>query len=359
MSGNSFGKILKITSFGESHGPVMGGVIEGFPAGIKVDLEYIQNELDKRRPGQSEYVTSRNETDKLEILSGIFNGKSLGTPIGFIVRNRDSNSKDYNHLKDVFRPSHADFTYEAKYGIRDHRGGGRSSARETVSRVVGGAFANILLSKNKIAITAYVEQIGNISTKKNYKEYKFSDIEISPLRCPDKDIEPQMIELIKKTAIEGDSLGGVIFCVVEGVPAGIGEPVFDKLSADLAKAMMSINAVKGFEIGSGFSSVSMKGSEHNDIFINSEEGISTATNRSGGIQGGISNGEDIYFRVTFKPVATIMMDQNTIDKDGNPIVLKGKGRHDVTVLPRAVPIVEAMAALTITDHLLQNKISKI
>lgn len=359
MSGNSFGKLLKITSFGESHGSAIGGVIDGFPAGIKVDLELIQHELDKRRPGQSEYVTSRNESDRIEILSGIIDGKSLGSSIGFIIRNKDSQSKDYNHLKDVFRPSHADYTYEKKYGIRDHRGGGRSSARETVSRVVAGAFANILLRENKITITAYVEQIGTVGTSKNYKDLEFNNIEKSPLRCPDINIEHQMKELIKKTALEGDSLGGIIFCVIEGVPAGLGEPVFDKLNADLAKAMMSINAVKGFEIGSGFSSVTMKGSEHNDVFVKSKDGISTNTNRSGGIQGGISNGEDIYFRVAFKPVATIMLDQNTVDKHGKPVVLKGKGRHDVTVVPRAVPIVEAMAALTIADHMLQNKVSKI
>lgn len=359
MSGNSFGKLLKITSFGESHGSAIGGVIDGFPAGIKVDLEFIQNELDKRRPGQSKYVTSRNEADKLEILSGIIDGKSLGSPIGFIIRNKDSQSKDYNHLKDVFRPSHADYTYEKKYGVRDHRGGGRSSARETVSRVVAGAFANILLRGNKITITAYVEQIGTVGTIKNYKDLDFNNIEKSPLRCPDLDVEHQMKALIKKTAEEGDSLGGIIFCVIKGVAAGLGEPVFDKLNADLAKAMMSINAVKGFEIGSGFSSVAMKGSEHNDVFIKSEDGISTYTNRSGGIQGGISNGEDIYFRIAFKPVATIMLDQKTVDRHGKPVVLKGKGRHDVTVVPRAVPIVEAMAALTIADHLLQNKVSKI
>lgn len=359
MSGNSFGRLLRLTSFGESHAYAMGGVIDGFPAGHKIDLSLIQNELNRRRPGQSDLVSSRNEIDKLEILSGVIDGKSLGSPIGFIVRNKDSKPADYDHMADVYRPSHADFTYEKKYGIRDHRGGGRSSARETVSRVVAGAFANILLKEKKISITAYVEQIGKIRTNQEYKQLDLSKIENSLVRCPDTDIEPQMTELIKSTAIEGDSLGGVIFCVIEGVPAGIGEPVFDKLNADLAKAMMSINAVKGFEIGSGFSSVAMKGSEHNDIFTKSEGSISTITNRSGGIQGGISNGEDIYFRVAFKPVATIMKDQNTVNKNGEPVVLKAKGRHDVTVVPRAVPIVEAMAALTIADHLLLNEISKI
>jgi len=359
MSGNSFGRLLRFTSFGESHGYAIGGVIDGFPAGHEIDLKLIQSQLDRRRPGQSDLVSKRNETDKLEILSGILDGKSLGSPIGFIIKSKDSQSSDYDHLENVYRPSHADFTYEMKYGMRDHRGGGRSSARETASRVVAGAFANILLREKKIKITAYVEQIGEVCINKEYKHLEFNRIDKSQVRCPDVEIEQQMVELIKKTAIEGDSLGGVIFCVVEGVPAGLGEPVFDKLHADLAKAMMSINAVKGFEIGSGFSSVSMKGSEHNDVFETTESGISTTTNRSGGIQGGISNGEDIYFRVAFKPVATIMLDQNTVDKNGNPVVLKGKGRHDVTVVPRAVPIVEAMAALTIADHLLQNEISKI
>jgi chorismate synthase len=352
MAGNSFGKLLKITSFGESHGPAVGGIIDGFPSGIEINVECIQNELDKRRPGQSEFVTSRNEKDRIEILSGVFNGKTIGTPIGFLIRNKDVQSNDYSHLENTYRPSHADFTYEKKYGIRDHRGGGRSSARETVSRVVAGAFAKIFLNHYAIQVEAYVEQIGNIATSVNYKYQNLKNIESSPLRCPDKETELKMMELIKQRAQDGDSLGGTIFCVIKGVPAGIGEPVFDKLNADLAKAMMSINAVKGFEIGSGFSSVQMKGSEHNDIFINTDKGISTLTNRSGGIQGGISNGEDIYFRVAFKPVATIMSDQKSVDRDGNETLIKGKGRHDVTVVPRAVPIVEAMAALVIADHLL-------
>lgn len=359
MAGNSFGKLLRITSFGESHGIAIGGIIDGFPAGVEIDFDFIQSELDRRKPGQSEFVSQRSETDKIEILSGIFDGKSLGTPIGFFIRNKDSKSKDYNHLKDVYRPSHADYTYEMKYGIRDHRGGGRSSARETVSRVVAGAFAKILLNKSKIFVNAYVDQIGEISTQKDYKDLNFANIEKSPLRCPDTDAENKMQELIKKTAVEGDSLGGAIICVIKGVPAGLGEPVFDKLSADLAKAIMSINAVKGFEIGSGFSSVNMTGSENNDTFENTKTKLSTKTNKSGGIQGGISNGEDIYFRVAFKPVATIMKDQKTVDNKGNAVILKGKGRHDVTVVPRAVPIVEAMAALTIADHLLQNLSSKL
>ena len=359
MSGNSFGKLLRLTSFGESHGPAIGGVVDGFPAGYEIDIEYIQNELNKRRPGQSEYVSKRKEDDNIEILSGVFDGKSLGTPIGFIIRNKDSRSEDYNHLEDVFRPSHADYTYEIKYGVRDHRGGGRSSARETVSRVVAGAFAKILLYDNQISVKAYVEKIGSVGTQKQYQDLNLDDIDKSPVRCPDQETEAQMLKLIKKTANEGNSLGGIIFCVIKGVPVGLGEPVFDKLNADLAKAMMSINAVKGFEIGSGFSSVAMKGSEHNDDFYKSEKGISTRSNYSGGIQGGISNGEDIYLRVAFKPVATIMANQTTVDKHGNKVVLEGKGRHDVTVVPRAVAIVEAMAALTIADHILQNKVARI
>ncbi len=359
MAGNSFGKILRLTSFGESHGAVVGGVLDGFPAGIEIDINFIQAELDKRKPAQSEFVSQRSETDKIEILSGIFKGKSLGTPIGFIIRNKDSQSKDYDHLEQVYRPSHADYTYDLKYGIRDHRGGGRSSARETVSRVVAGAFAKIFLKTKGIDVNAYVVRIGNVSTQRDYRDLDFNDIEKSPIRCPDAKVENKMLELIKKTATEGDSLGGTIFCVIKGVPAGLGEPVFDKLNAELAKAVMSINAVKGFEIGSGFSSAKMKGSEHNDIFESTEDGISTKTNNSGGIQGGISNGEDIYFRAAFKPVATIMKDQKTVDTQGTVVSLKGKGRHDVTVVPRAVPIVEAMAALTIADYLLQNLSSKI
>lgn len=359
MAGNSFGKLLRITSFGESHGPAIGGVIDGFPAGIEIDMEFVQLELERRKPAQSEYVSQRKETDKLEILSGIFNGKSLGTPIGFIVRNTDSNSKDYDHLAKAYRPSHADYTYEMKYGIRDYRGGGRASARETVSRVLAGAFAKIMLKNHSISVTAYVEGIGSIASQKKYPELNFEDIEKSAIRCPDPLAEKEMLKLIKDTANVGDSIGGKITCVIKGVPVGLGEPVFDKLSAELAKAIMSINAVKGFEIGSGFASAKMKGSDHNDIFESANGVISTKTNNSGGIQGGISNGEDICFRVAFKPVATIMQDQNTVDKYGKPVVLKGKGRHDVTVVPRAVPIVEAMAALTVADFLLQSKASKI
>ncbi len=359
MSGNSFGKILRLTSFGESHGSAVGGIIDGFPAGINIDIDFIQNELDKRKPGQSEFVTKRKEDDNLEILSGVFKGKSLGTPIGFLIRNNDHQSSDYNHLEKVYRPSHADYTYEIKYGHRDYRGGGRSSARETISRVVAGAFAKLLLKKSGISLNAYVEQIGNISTKKGYRDLDLAKIEKSPIRCPDDEVETQMLELIKNTAIEGDSLGGIIFCIIKGVHVGLGEPVFDKLNADLAKAIMSINAVKGFEIGSGFSSVNMKGSEHNDLFESTADGISIKTNNSGGIQGGISNGEDLYFRTAFKPLATIMKDQKTINSSGVEVDLKGKGRHDISVLPRAVPIVEAMAALTIADHLLQNLASKI
>ena len=359
MAGNSFGKLLRLTSFGESHGIAVGGIIDGFPAGIEIDMGFIQSELDRRKPGQTKFVSQRGEMDKIEILSGTFNGKSLGTPIGFQIKNNDSQPKDYNHLKEIFRPSHADYTYQIKYGIRDYRGGGRSSARETVSRVAAGAFAKILLSKSEIIVNAYVDQIGEVSTQKEYHDLNFANIEKSPVRCPDAEAENKMQELIKKTALDGDTLGGTIVCVVKGVPAGLGEPVFDKLNADLAKAIMSINAVKGFEIGSGFASARMKGSKHNDLFENTENEVSTKTNKSGGIQGGISNGEDIYFKVAFKPVATIMMDQKTVDNKGNAVILKGKGRHDVTVLPRAVPIVEAMAAFTIADHLLQNQSSKL
>ncbi len=359
MAGNTFGKILQLTSFGESHGKAIGGVLEGFPAGLTVDIDFIQRELNRRRPGQSQWVSPRNESDKLEILSGVFEGMSLGTPIGFVIWNKDQHSHDYSHIKDVYRPSHADYTYEKKYGIRDYRGGGRSSARETVARVAAGAFAKILLKKFDIQILAYVKQMGDIFLDIDNINITAEKIENSPLRCPDKTTTEKMIHLIEKTASEGNTLGGQISCIIKGVPAGLGEPVFDKLHADLGKAMLGINAVKGFEIGSGFSASRMKGSEHNDIMENKNGNITTRTNYSGGIQGGISNGNEIYFNVAFKPIATIMQTQETINSKGEKVNIEGKGRHDVTVLPRAVPIVEAMAALVIADHLLRNNIARI
>ena len=359
MAGNVFGKIITLTTFGESHGKAIGGVLDGLPSGLKIDFDHVQNELNRRRPGQSSIVSKRDEPDKVEFLSGIFNGYSVGTPIAFIVRNNDNNSSDYDHLKDKFRPSHADFTYENKYGIRDYRGGGRASARETVARVIGGALAKQLLAKFGVSITAYVNSIGSVSVDKPYIDLNFDDIEKSEVRCPDKAASVSMIEKITETAKLGDTLGGEITCVIKNTPIGLGEPVFDKLSANLAKAIMSINAVKGFEIGSGFNSVIMNGSQHNDEFVNEGGNVHTRTNYSGGVQGGISNGEDIYLKAAFKPVATLMMDQKTVDSDGNPTTLEGKGRHDVTVVPRAVPIVEAMAALVIADHLLLNNITKL
>lgn len=359
MAGNTFGKILQLTSFGESHGKAIGGVLEGFPAGLKIDIDFIQNELNRRRPGQSRWVSPRNEMDKLEILSGVFEGVSLGTPIGFVIWNKDQHSYDYSHIKDVYRPSHADYTYEKKYGVRDYRGGGRSSARETVARVAAGAFAKLLLKKFDIQIIAYVKQMGDIFINVENSNITSDEIENSPLRCPDKAATKKMINLIEKTASEGNTLGGQISCIIRGVPAGIGEPVFDKLNADLGKAMLGINAVKGFEIGSGFAASLMKGSEHNDIMVNNDGKITTRTNYSGGIQGGISNGNEIYFNVAFKPIATIMKSQETINSKGEKVNIEGKGRHDVTVLPRAVPIVEAMAALVIADHLLRNNIARI
>jgi chorismate synthase len=356
MAGNVFGKILTLTSFGESHGKAIGGVLDGFPSGLKLDLDLVQKDLNRRRPGQSKIVSSRNESDNVEFLSGMFDGVTLGTPIAFTVHNKDVQSSDYEHIKNIYRPSHADYTYEQKYGIRDHRGGGRASARETVARVIGGALAKQLLSTFSMSITAFVSQIGIIRLDKSYNELDFSNIETSEVRCPDETVSERMIESIMDTAKRGDTLGGEITCVIKNVPPGLGEPVFNKLNADLAHAIMGINAVKGFEIGSGFSSASMTGSEHNDIFVKNENGIHTKTNYSGGIQGGISNGEDIYFRVAFKPVATLMKDQQTIDSHGNNVIIEGKGRHDVTVVPRAVPIVEAMAALVIADHMLLNKV---
>lgn len=352
---NTFGNIFRLTSFGESHGIAVGGIIDGCPAGITLDMDFIQKELDRRRPGQSSITTPRKEADKIEILSGTYEGKTTGTPIGFIVKNENQHSNDYNNLKDVFRPSHADYAYTMKYGIRDPRGGGRSSARETISRCVAGAIAKLILKAKNIHIQAYTSQIGKIRLEGTYKEYDLHVTETNAVRCPDRQKASEMETLIKEVKAEGDSVGGVISCVIKGVPAGLGEPVFGKLHAALGAAMLSINAVKGFEYGDGFDAPLYKGSEHNDEFINHNGQIKTRTNHSGGVQGGISNGEDIYFRVAFKAVATLLREQNTVDKDGNEVTLKARGRHDACVLPRAVPIVEAMAAMTILDYLLLSK----
>lgn len=355
MAGNTFGTLFRLTTFGESHGEALGGIIDGCPSGLALDLDFIQHELDRRRPGQSHIVTQRKEGDKVEFLSGNFEGKTTGTPIGFIIRNENQRSKDYEHIVDAYRPSHADYTYDAKYGMRDWRGGGRSSARETVSRVVAGAVAKLILKKYGITISAYTSQVGDIKLMKDYRKLDLTKTDSNIVRCPDALIAETMINRIEQVRKEGDTIGGVISCVVTGVAAGLGEPVFDKLHADLGKAMLSINAVKGFEYGSGFDGVSMKGSEHNDQFVVANKEVHTKTNHSGGIQGGISNGEDIYFRVAFKPVATIMKKQTTINSKKEEVEMVGKGRHDPCVLPRAVPIVEAMAALVLVDHILRNK----
>lgn len=346
MSGNTFGKKFSLTTFGESHGEAIGGIIDGCPSNIELDLNEIQHELNRRKPGQSNIVTQRKESDTVQFLSGIFEGKTTGTPIGFIIPNENQKSKDYGHLADYFRPSHADYTYQKKYGIRDYRGGGRSSARETACRVVAGAIAKQII--RPVKITAFVSSIGNVSLQKSYKELDLNQIETNAVRCPDAEVAVQMEELIKTTRKQGDTLGGIITCVVQNVPAGLGNPVFDRLEADLAKAMLSINATKGFEIGSGFSGTQMKGSQHNDYF--NPDG-STKTNFSGGVQGGISNGMDIYFNVAFKPVATLMQPQEMLSESGEINTVDGKGRHDVCVVPRAVPIVEAMTALVLADFM--------
>lgn len=355
MAGNSFGKIFVLHTFGESHGPAIGGIIDGCPAGLEIDLNFIQAQLDRRKPGQSKITTQRKESDTVEILSGIFEGKSLGTPIGFLIRNEDQKSKDYSHIAKKFRPSHADFTYQEKYGIRDYRGGGRSSARETACRVVAGAIALQILSKWGISVNSFVQRVHNIELEKDFKHLDFSLIDSNDVRCPDPDTAEAMFQLIDETRKAGDTLGGAIVGVVEGIPAGWGEPVFDKLHADLGKAMLSINAAKGFEIGSGFDGTFMKGSENNDLFELRDGKTSTVTNHSGGIQGGISNGENLQFKVGFKPIATIMQDQKSVDEDGNETLVKGKGRHDPCVLPRAVPIVDAMTALVLVDHALRAR----
>ena len=356
--GNTFGNLFKLTSFGESHGSMIGGIIEGCPAGLEINKDLIQKDLDRRKPGQSKVTSPRNEDDKVQLLSGIFEGKSTGTPIGFLIPNINSKSQDYSNIKDVFRPSHADYTYEEKYGLRDYRGGGRSSARETACRVVAGSIAKQLLNNYGIKISAYVSSIGNIFVdEKNVDLNKDYDSNI--VRCPDNDASEKMINLITELKSKGNTVGGQIKCIINGVKPGLGEPVFDKLHADLGKAMLSINAVKGFEYGSGFNGSKMTGSEHNDEFTVENGNVSTKTNNSGGIQGGISNGEEIYFKVAFKPVSTIMSKQNSIDKEKNNVELSVKGRHDPCVVPRAVPIVESMAAVVLADHLLRNRTSKL
>lgn len=352
---NSIGKLFTFTSFGESHGKGIGGIVDGCPAGIELDESFIQLELDRRKPGQSSIATPRKEDDKVEFLSGVFEGKTTGTPIAFIIWNQNQHSKDYDHLKDVYRPSHADYTYQQKYGIRDYRGGGRSSARETASRVVAGAIAKLVLRKLGVIIKAYTSQVGPVAMTLTHESADLSLIESNMVRCPEADVAEKMIEYISALKKEGDSTGGIISCVIKGVPAGWGEPIFDKLQARLAQAMLSINASHGFDYGKGFNGVALKGSEMNDPFFKSGEQIHTKTNHSGGIQGGISNGEDIYFRVLFKPVATISKKQETVDKELNEVDLQARGRHDPCVLPRAVPIVEAMAAITLLDLYLNSK----
>lgn len=354
MAGNSFGQLFRLTTFGESHGKAIGGVLDGCPAGVELDIEKIQLELNRRKPGQSAIVTQRKEPDTVEIYSGIFEGKTTGTPIGFAIHNTNQKSNDYSHIKDSYRPSHADYVYDQKYGFRDYRGGGRSSARETASRVVAGAIAKQFL--NDIQINAFVSQVGELKLDKPYQELDFANIESNPVRCPDTEMAQKMEAYIKDIKKEGDTIGGVITCVIQNVPIGLGEPVFDKLHATLGAAMLSINAVKGFEYGSGFEGIKMKGSEHNDAF--NPDGT-TKTNRSGGVQGGISNGMDIYFSVAFKPVATILQSYETINKEGEPVTTQGKGRHDPCVVPRAVPIVEAMAALVLADFTLLARTNKL
>ncbi len=353
MSGNSIGKVLVLTTFGESHGIAVGGVLDGFPANISIDVAYIQSEVDRRRPGGKFFSSARSEEDKVEILSGLFEGRSTGAPIGFIIRNSGQRPEEYNHLKEAYRPSHADLTYDLKYGIRDHRGGGRASARETVARVAGGAIVKILLNARSIRIMGYVSQIGPVKLKNDNGSFSPEMILESPVCCPDEKTSGEMIRLLETLKKAGDTTGGIITCRLTGVPAGLGEPVFDKLQSDLAKAMFTIPAVKGFEYGMGFGAAAMTGSEHNDLFVFRNKQITTSTNFSGGIQGGISNGNEIYFRVAFKPVPTLMKDQPTVNKNGKKVILAGKGRHDVCVVPRAIPIVEAMTALVIGDHLVR------
>lgn len=357
---STYGKLFKISTFGESHGKAIGVVVDGCPAGVDFDTEFIQQELDRRKPGQSRITTQRQEADGFEVLSGVFEGKTTGTPIALVIFNEDQRSKDYGHIADKFRPSHADFTYSTKYGVRDYRGGGRSSARETAARVAAGALAKLVLNHYGVEIFSYVSQVGAMKLEKSYQELDLSLIESNAVRCPDTEMAGKMFEYIDQVRKNGDSIGGVITGVIKNVPAGWGEPVFDKLHAELGKAMLSINAVKGFEYGSGFEGVNLLGSQHNDEFFTDENGkVKTKTNHSGGIQGGISNGEDIYFKVAFKPVATIMVDQKSVNEAGEEVIVSGKGRHDPCVLPRAVPIVDAMSALVLVDFMLRAKGSKI
>lgn len=355
MPGNTFGQSFRVTTFGESHGPMIGAVIDGCPSGLLIDDDFIQAQLDKRKPGQSKLTTQRKESDRARIISGVFEGRATGAPLAGVIENEDSRSKDYNHIADRFRPSHADFTYDAKYGHRDYRGGGRSSARETAARVFAGAIAQLFLRESGIKVEAYVSQVGRVVCPKSYLELDLSRTYESLVRCPDEDSANEMQRLIEDVRKAGDTIGGVITGVVRGCQPGLGEPVFDRLHADLGKAMLSINAAKGFEIGSGFGGVVRKGSEHNDAFVNRAERITTTTNHAGGVLGGISSGADIYFRVAFKPVATIMKKQKTVDRDGNQVEIEGRGRHDPCVVPRATAIVEAMAAMVIADHLLRQR----
>jgi len=359
MAGNTFGTLFKLTTFGESHGEAIGGIVDGCPAGLKIDISLIQEALDRRKPGQSRITTQRVEEDKVVFLSGIFEGITTGNPIGFMIKNNNQKPTDYEHIKDKFRPSHADFTYQQKYGIRDYRGGGRSSARETASRVVGGAIAQQILTLQNIKINAFVSQVGNIKLIKNYSELDLEKTYLHPTRCPDETISNVMFDYIDKIRKEGDTVGGKISCVIANLPVGLGEPVFDRFEADLAKAMLSINATKGFEIGAGFDAMLLKGSEHNDEFYVDKNKVKTKTNHSGGVQGGITNGEDVFFNVAFKPVATIMKPQQTVNSNFEKVIIVGKGRHDPCVLPRAVAIVEGMTALVVVDFLLRNKLSKL
>ena len=353
--GSTYGNLFKISTFGESHGVAIGVVIDGCPAGLTFDTAFIQSELDRRKPGQSRITTQRREADEFQVLSGVFEGKTTGTPIALVINNGDQRSKDYAHIAEQFRPSHADFTYQAKYGVRDYRGGGRSSARETAARVAAGALAKLLLAHAGVRIQAYVSQVGKLKLTTPYQELNLNLAEENAVRCPDPVMAQTMFDYIDETRKKGDSIGGIVNCVITGCPVGLGEPVFDRLHAELGKAMLSINAVKGFEYGSGFAGVEMNGSEHNDAYYQEGEVVKTRSNNSGGIQGGISNGEDIYFRVAFKPVATIMQDQESVNAQGESVTVSGKGRHDPCVVPRAVPIVEAMAALVLADFYLINK----
>ncbi len=359
MFNNTFGNIFRLNTFGESHGAGIGGVIDGFPAGIALDMDFIQSELNRRKPGQSRITTDRKEADRVEFLSGVFEGKSTGCPIGFLVRNTNQHSNDYENLRNLYRPSHADYGYTQKYGIRDHRGGGRSSARETIARCVGGALAKLALNQLGITVQAYTSQVGSIALENDYRLYDLSLTESNAVRCPDTAKAAEMEQLIADVKAVGDTIGGIITCVIKGCPVGLGQPAFGKLHAALGGAMLSINAVKGFEYGEGFAGVTARGSEQNDIFFNNNGRIDTRTNHSGGIQGGISNGQDIYFRVAFKPVATLLMEQETVDLQGNDTIVKARGRHDPCVLPRAVPIVEAMAAMVLLDYYLIDKTARL